>query len=89
MNIIEYLVIFSLAAVVTVFNAMLFAWVAHYFVSEDQARIAAFSFVLGGMIYGDPFRFASYENKFALIAGLIVGTVFVYWQFFQREVTSG
>jgi hypothetical protein len=88
-NITGWLIVFAFAAGITVFNTMLVAWIAHNFVNEEKAKFAGFAFVLGGLFYGDPVRFIRFDDQFAVVAGAMSGLVFVFCQFFKREVVSG
>lgn len=68
---------------------MFCAWLASHILSEDKAKIAAFSFTLGMFVTGRPLQFANASDGVALAVGGLFGLAFVWFQFFGREVARG
>ena len=79
------LLLLPLAAFIVVCNTMFCAWLASYFISDDKAKIAAFSFTLGMIMNGRPSQFANMSDSIAMLAGALLGLAFVGFQFFRKE----
>ena len=83
---------FVTGAVVTVINVMFVAWLAHFFLTEEKAEIAAFAFYLGVFAAGG---FGELDvvatlggEKFGLAGGVIAGLAIVWAHFFGRKLKS-
>jgi hypothetical protein len=80
---------FAIAAACTVINTMLIAWIASRFLDESKAKIAGFSFMLGGACFGWPGRSGTADafvgDYIALVGGFVTGLAFVWLQFFGKR----
>ena len=63
---------------------MFCAWLASRLISEDKAKIAAFSFMLGMLANARPSQFADANDGLMLFAGGLLGLAFVGFQFFRK-----
>jgi len=78
------LLLLPLAAFIVVWNTMFCAWLASHLISDDKAKIAAFSFTLGMIVNGRPSQFADASEGLMLFAGGLLGLAFVGFQFFRK-----
>ena len=78
------LLLLPLAASIVVWNTMFCAWLASRIISEDKARIAAFSFTVGMLVNARPSQFADASDGLLLFAGGLLGLAFVGFQFFRK-----
>jgi hypothetical protein len=80
---------FVISAFVAVINPLIFAWIASFLLPEDKSKIAGFSFALGIFVAGAGSAGLSAIDKGAMLAGVIVGSVFVWKQFVQKVEQHG
>lgn len=80
---------FAITAFAVVVNVFFAAWLANFFLSEDKAKIAGFSFVLGGGVLGgaapEITTIAPLADRMAILIGGVVGLAFAWAQFFWRR----
>ena len=78
------LLLVPLGAFIVVWNTMFCAWLASRIISEDKAKIAAFSFTLGMLVNTRPPQFADASDGLMVFAGVLLGLTFVGFQFFRK-----
>jgi hypothetical protein len=74
---------------VGVCNPMLYAWIASYFLSDDKANIAGFSFALGSFIACFGFVKTSYPELWAFPIGVFLGLTVAWMRFFRTRELNG
>ena len=83
---------FVVAVISTILTGFLARWIAGYFVSDDAAPIAAFSFILGGgslVTLGIGIDATERVQDAAAALGTIVGATIIWYLFFKRVMAHG
>ena len=86
----SFVLISGVVCLVTVVNLLIAAWVAHRFLSEREAKIAAFAFMMVAVVFGGPRGFLvtqqfSQSESAAALLGFALGAILIWFQFFRSE----